>query len=291
MRSVFLGCSCFSLKDSQMAAVLPFINAEHGCLIIQEWGCTMGVMNFFRNNRSDQRREYKIQKTGRTSRLEQMEDRIMLSAAPWTPDIGTMVEGPSKCDVEVSFSSDTGTLKIVGSSCDDHVSVESGTFGMDVIANGETTHFTPVVKGSVDLITFIGTDGDDHFEHTTGKDTWAFGGDGDDTIQTSSGDDWVSGDDGNDVIDTGAGKDLVSGANGNDTIDSGSGDDVVYGHHGDDYIEAGKGHDNIEGGSGNDTIKAGSGNDTVEGGTGDDSVYGQSGDCLLYTSPSPRDRG
>ena len=24
----FLGCSCFSLKDSQMAAVLPFINAE-----------------------------------------------------------------------------------------------------------------------------------------------------------------------------------------------------------------------------------------------------------------------
>ena len=196
MRSVFLGCSCFSLKDSQMAAVLPFINAEHGCLIIQEWGCTMGVMNFFRNNRSDQRREYKIQKTGRTSRLEQMEDRIMLSAAPWTPDIGTMVEGPSKCDVEVSFSSDTVTLKIVGSSCDDHVSVESGTFGMDVIANGETTHFTPVVKGSVDLITFIGTDGDDHFEHTTGKDTWAFGGDGDDTIQTSSGDDWVSGDDG-----------------------------------------------------------------------------------------------
>ena len=238
----------------------------------------MGIMNFFSNNRSDQQREDKIQKMGRTSRLEQMEDRIMLSAAPWTPDLGAIVDGPSKCDVEVSLNSDSGTLKIVGSPCDDSVSIESGRMGLDVTANGETTHFTPLQKWSVDLITFTGSEGDDHFENSTGKDTWAFGGDGDDTIQTSWGDDLIHSGEGDDVIKSGAGSDIVTGAEGADTINSGSGNDFVYGHDGDDSIEAGNGDDNIQGGDGADRIKAGSGDDVVDGGAGNDTLYGQSGD-------------
>ena len=241
----------------------------------------MGVMNFFRNNRSDQKREDKIQKTGRTSRLEQMEDRIMLSAAPWAPDLGAIAAGPSVCNVEVSLNSDSGTLKIVGSSCDDSVSIESGRMGPDVTANGETTHFTPLQKGMIDLISFTGSEGDDHFENSTGKDTWAFGGDGDDTIQTSWGDDLVHSGDGDDVIKSGAGNDIVTGAEGADTINSGSGNDFVYGHDGDDSIEAGNGDDNIQGGDGADRIKAGSGDDVVDGGAGNDTLEGGAGNDSL----------
>ena len=207
-----------------------------------------------------------------------MEDRILLSAAPWTPDLGAIAAGPNACDVEVSLNSDTGTLKIAGSSCDDSVSIESVRMGLDVTANGDTTHFTPLQKGMIDLISFTGSEGDDHFENSSGKDTWAFGGDGDDTIQTSWGDDLIHSGEGDDVISSGAGSDIVTGAEGADTINSGSGNDFVYGHDGDDSIEAGNGDDNIQGGDGDDSIKAGSGDDSVDGGAGNDTLYGQSGD-------------
>ena len=57
-----------------------------------------------------------------------------------------------------------------------------------------------------------------------------------------------------------------------------------------------KGGDDIIGGPAanlmmNDSIEAGPGNDIVYAGSGDDWVKGDDGnDCLLYTSPSPRDR-
>ena len=241
------------LKGFLMPAVLPFINAELCRLPIQERGCTMGVMNFFSNNRSNRVRTENSRKCSLGSGPEKMEDRILMSASPWAPDLGSFSD-IATCDVEVSYSSDTGNLSIIGSSCDDTVSVENGWSGLKVTANGETTSILTLKGSSVDLVFFSGLDGDDHFNNTTGIDTWAFGGDGADTIQTSSGDDWVSGQDGNDVIKTRGGSDLVSGADGDDRIYSGSGNDTVYGHHGNDYIKAGSGHDIVEGGTGNDVI-------------------------------------
>ena len=74
------------------------------------------------------------------------------------------------------------------------------------------------------------------------------------------------------------------------------GDDVILGTNGPDAILAGDGNDTICGEGGDDIITAGAGDDTVFGGDGADTISGQTGidtlhgDCLLYTSPSPRDR-
>ena len=56
-----------------------------------------------------------------------------------------------------------------------------------------------------------------------------------------------------------------------------------------DVILGTPGNDTINGLAGNDTVCAGDGDDTVFGGAGADRIFGESGDCLLYTSPSPRD--
>ena len=46
----------------------------------------------------------------------------------------------------------------------------------------------------------------------------------------------------------------------------------------------------MEGTSSNDKIIGREGNDNIEGMEGNDVLDGWFGDCLLYTSPSPRDR-
>ena len=99
----------------------------------------------------------------------------------------------------------------------------------------------------------------------------------------------------------------VTGADGNDTIvatslqstatlEGNAGDDRIFGSFvadeifggpGIDLIFANGGDDSIFAGSGNDRVFAGAGNDTISGGDGDDLIQGN--DCLLYTSPSPRD--
>ena len=72
-------------------------------------------------------------------------------------------------------------------------------------------------------------------------------------------------------------RDIILGTENDDVISAGRGNDVICGLGG---------NDTIEGGRGNDTISGGVGNDTIGGGRGNDTIFG----CLLYTSPSPRDR-
>mgnify|MGYP003312031282 CR=1 FL=1 len=61
----------------------------------------------------------------------------------------------------------------------------------------------------------------------------------------------------------------------------------LYGEDGDDYLEGGSSKDRLSGGNGDDELHGGTSADKLYGGAGNDKLYG----CLLYTSPSPRDRG
>ena len=101
-----------------------------------------------------------------------------------------------------------------------------------------------------------------------------FGGNGDDELsQLGSGDDELNGGAGNDILTTGSGNDTLRGGTGADELFSGSGDDI------------------LNGGIGNDTLNGDAGLDTLFGGDGIDTLNGGDDTCLLYTSPSPRDRG
>lgn len=142
------------------------------------------------------------------------------------------------------------------------------------------------------------------------RDT-AFGGSGNDSIQTGDDADKIYGGAGNDSIDAGIDNDWVSAGVGNDTVIGGEGSDVIAGNGGDDVIYGGlgpsfpdglnipdvdgdlvtnNGRDVIYGGSGNDTIFGlddddrvfgGNGNDTINAGVDDDAVFGGRGDDTI----------
>lgn len=112
------------------------------------------------------------------------------------------------------------------------------------------------------------------------------GGDGNDSLQTSSGDDVLDGGAGNDTLDAGAGNDTLTGGAGDDqlsagvgddSVDAGDGTDTVDGDLGDDRIDGGAGADQIDGAAGNDMIHAGDGDDQVSGSDGDDTIFGEAG--------------
>ena len=97
-------------------------------------------------------------------------------------------------------------------------------------------------------------------------------------------------------VDGAGGDDIIRAASFvNTVLNGGDGNDTIFGGDGDDQIDGGGGDDVISGGAGNDFLVGGFGTDTLS----FDDVAGPvtlnfetgifSGDCLLYTSPSPRD--
>ena len=158
-------------------------------------------------------------------------------------------------------------VKDVSEINDAHIAY-AGTLGDDtiVIPNGLTTNSTGEQTGSWGEIYL--NDGDDNLTlpdtfyidgDTNNPNTsflyYAYGGEGDDTIQGGSGDDYILGDDGDDTID---------GGDGNDRLVSGSGDDKLYGRNGDDTLVLnGVGTMLFDGGSGNDTVEAQVNNDDI----------------------------
>ena len=140
-----------------------------------------------------------------------------------------------------------------------------------------------------------------------------------DTLIGGMGSDYLSGGRGNDVLYGGVA--TISGSEvfyletmdpdeSNDILVGGEGNDKIYGGKGNDFIFGGPGDDVLYGGSGNDIyfVNIGDGIDTIEdkigvnkvvlNGKGIGSFYFDSSSgkyksvdgCLLYTSPSPRDR-
>ena len=109
------------------------------------------------------------------------------------------------------------------------------------------------------------------------------GGEGNDSLLTSSGADTVEGGAGNDRIIGGGNFQSLRGGGGNDTITGYSGADpssssvrdIIVGDAGNDVLAGAGGDDTIDGGTGNDLIRGNAGDDILIGGTGFDTfIFG-----------------
>jgi Ca2+-binding RTX toxin-like protein len=121
--------------------------------------------------------------------------------------------------------------------------------------------------------TILGAAEQDYLDGGDGNDSISSSS-GDDTVLGGLGDDTISGDAGNDSIDGGDGNDLLDGSSGNDTILCGQGDDSCSGGQDNDSIVGELGNDTLSGDAGNDTIDGGDGTDSLSGGAGNDSIIG-----------------
>ena len=129
----------------------------------------------------------------------------------------------------------------------------------------------------VDLIRFVGRDGNDTFVNSTNIQSRAFGNAG------------------NDRLFGGSNRDFIVGGNDNDTIDGRNGNDRISGSAGNDVLRGGGNRDVISGGAGNDTINGDLGFDIIHGNDGNDiSVYVSAfanydlsarGDAVVFNSP------
>ena len=194
-------------------------------------------------------------------------------------------------------------------------------FAVDMTTNGQTfitgdafdaldSSQTTGGNDTIDLSVLVTSNGfafgdienaDDSASITGGNDTLIGGSDRDllvgdvrrveDQSSLIAGDDVIQGGDGDDIIfgdyQTNTSTGQVIG--GNDTLFGEGGNDELFGNEGDDTLNGGVGDDTLDGGVGDDTILGGEGLDTILGGDGADSLFGEDGNCLLYTSPSPRD--
>ncbi len=95
------------------------------------------------------------------------------------------------------------------------------------------------------------------------------GGDGNDTLWSSSGNDLLLGGAGNDSLDGGAGSDVLQGGAGNDTLLDTLGTNVFDGGLGNDVLTDGNGASWLAGGAGNDSLNLGRGADLVAFNRGD----------------------
>ena len=147
-------------------------------------------------------------------------------------------------------------------------------------------------------------DGDDNIEVIGAGSTVIRGGNGNDTITTSTGADYIEGGSGNDTINSEFSPDtsqvnVTPSANppaGNaDTILGGDGDDVITGSPFNDTITGGNGNDNLTGSGGDDTyiFAGGWGSDTVaEAGTNnaDTLDFGSVGTALTFNLGATNNR-
>lgn len=131
------------------------------------------------------------------------------------------------------------------------------------------------------LEVFLG-DGDDTLQGPLTGDVLAYGGAGNDSIETEEGNDTVFGGSGNDTIDLGDNDDTAFGESGNDTILGRDGNDTIFGGNGADLLSGGDGTDSILGNAGNDKIFGGDEDDTLDGGLNDDTIDGGFGDDLIF---------
>ncbi|WP_308427538.1 calcium-binding protein [Saccharospirillum salsuginis] len=123
---------------------------------------------------------------------------------------------------------------------------------------------------SDELLTIVGSDGDDTITGVVNHTDRLHGGEGNDTLSGLSGNDYLYGEAGDDSLDGGTGNDYLEGGDGNDTLNAGSGSDELHGGAGDDTLYGNSGSNELYGGEGDDLLAGGTGNDHMEGGAGND---------------------
>lgn len=157
-----------------------------------------------------------------------------------------------------TFSAAADTI-VVG----DDGTAANGLSRIAAVGTAETVDFTTPTNSLT-----INTGDGDNSVNVGNLDDGAFpvsvvGGDGNDTIITSTA---------ADSIDGGAGADILIGGGGADVINGGTGADILSGVSGADHLDGGDGEDTVSGGSGPDTLSGGANNDTLDGGTGNDQL-------------------
>lgn len=225
---------------------------------------------------------------------------------------------PNRLEIDTSDSSETFIIKHTGGDAgDETVEVQWANYkqtfehvGHIVVSDAGQGDDYLDFRGVLSTVEVHGGSGNDTIFLGDGKDSKAFGDDGNDTITASPNTDVtgveIHGGAGNDILVAGptaikiwgdAGNDTITGSpeadelygddgtgtssDGDDTIDAGDGNDLVRGGLGNDTIEGGPGNDWIRGDGGNDIVRGSRGDDFLEGGTGDDKLYGSSGNDLL----------
>ena len=159
-----------------------------------------------------------------------------------------------------------GVLSITGSDTRDEITLTENENDLVIVSQGVES---VIPRADVSSYLFRAGNGDDFFDNQSSLPGTVLGGNGDD------------------ILIGGSGTDTIRGENGNDRLEGRGGNDFIYGEEGDDIILGGDGEDRLRSGDGDDTIEGGDGNDLIIGGAGNDKLHGG---CLLYTSPSPRDR-
>ena len=173
------------------------------------------------------------------------------------------------------ISLDGGTLLISGGHGSERAMVtQNGTTVTATLTGFANESFA---ADDVDLIRFVGRDGNDTFVNSTNIQSRAFGNAG------------------NDRLFGGSNRDFIVGGNDNDTIDGRNGNDRISGSAGNDVLRGGGNRDVISGGAGNDTINGDLGFDIIHGNDGNDiSVYVSAfanydlsarGDAVVFNSP------
>ena len=145
---------------------------------------------------------------------------------------------------------------------------------------GDDDDVAPVVVEPVVIepeVLNVPTEASDVLTGTEGADVISGLG-GDDTITGFGGNDTLSGNGGNDTLNGDAGNDILAGGGGTDIIDGGEGIDT------NSFEGIGLGVTATVNADGTGTAEYGQINETF---TGIENLTGT--DCLLYTSPSPRD--
>lgn len=123
-----------------------------------------------------------------------------------------------------------------------------------------------LTQNIVERIIFRGDEDVDYFDNQTVLPSFAFGGDGDDTLLGGSSADVFYGEGGDDYLAGNQGDDRLYGGTDNDTLIGGSGDDDLYGDQGRDNLYGEAGRDILD--SGSDRVEG-----ILDGGTGADDAY------------------
>ncbi|WP_194792814.1 calcium-binding protein [Caenimonas koreensis] len=157
-----------------------------------------------------------------------------------------------------------------------HTQVMAGGDGNDVIygtgsaylshATGDAGNDTLFGGGGLSIME--GNDGDDLFVGSSDAIDIAYGGEGNDILDSGPRDDTMHGDGGNDSIYGGGDADVLEGGDGNDLLVG----DYSYLPNWNGLI-GGTNNDTLRGGAGDDTLSGDLENDLLDGGTGTDTAF------------------
>lgn len=191
----------------------------------------------------------------------------------------TVLDVLEKREMLSGISLNNGILKVVGTAGHDDarawLSDGQVYVGLDTYTSprkpwldwGESYHWDIVRSfplGDIEEFRFVGRAGDDWLNTEIPTPTIAYGGAGDDTLESygmavnklfgGPDDDELYGGRLADELYGGAGNDTLRGGNGPDSLHGGDGIDHLYGENGSDHLYGGPGADTLWGGNQNDTL-------------------------------------